>query len=206
MASCRSTRRSDGSLADIVSGADHAIARQFGKGKFVTALLCDLNIATGEFSWIPCGHPPPLLIRDNRVVKELNVRPQLPLGLSELATLPRAPGYQPPPDTGGPIHTERLEPGDRLLLYTDGVTEGRAADGSRFGTDRLADFIIRHSPATMPAPEALRRLTRAVMEFQHGRLADDATIVLVEWIPERIGGESTVARRAAGPGTDAVAH
>lgn len=207
MASCRSTRRADGSLSDIVNRADHAIARQFGKGKFVTALLCDLNIATGEFRWVPCGHPPPLLIRDNRVVKELDVRPQLPLGLSELATLPRAPGYRPPPARpGGPIHTDRLEPGDRLLLYTDGVTEGRAADGSRFGTDRLADFIIRHGPATMPAPEALRRLTRAVIEFQHGRLADDATIVLVEWIPEHLGGENSVARRVADGDNDAIVH
>jgi GAF domain-containing protein len=63
LAACRSTRRAGGSLASIAARADHAIAAQFGDRRFVTALLCDLNLATGLFSWIPCGHPPPLLIR-----------------------------------------------------------------------------------------------------------------------------------------------
>ena len=83
-----------------------------------------------------------------------------------------------------PVCTERLEPGDRMLLYTDGVTEGRAADGSRFGVDRLSDFVIRHSHSGTPAPEMLRRLNWTITEFQHGQLSDDATIVLIEWMPD----------------------
>ena len=64
------------------------------------------------FSWIPCGHPQPLLIRGNKVIKELARRPQLPLGLAELhmgtdrsiyRTLPRS-------DDGLPAYTEQLEP------------------------------------------------------------------------------------------------
>jgi len=72
-----------------------------------------------------------------------------------------------------------------LLLYTDSVTEGRAADGTPFGTERLADFIIRHSSTGLPAPETMRRLNRAIVDYQHGRLRDDATAVLVEWQPDR---------------------
>jgi hypothetical protein len=62
------------------------------------------------FSWIPCGHPPPLLVRGNKVIKELTRRPQLPLGLAELhigtdrsmyGTLPRS-------DDGLPACTEQL--------------------------------------------------------------------------------------------------
>jgi len=69
--------------------------------------LRDLDVATGVFSWIPCGHPPPLLIRGNKVIKELARRPQLPLGLAELhmgtdrsiyRTLPRS-------DDGLPAYT-----------------------------------------------------------------------------------------------------
>jgi hypothetical protein len=175
IASCRSTRRAGGTLPDLAARADHAIAGQFGGSRFVTALLCDLNLATGLFSWIPCGHPPPLLIRGNKVVKELARRPRLPLGLG---------GIDLPGEEAPPVSTERLEPGDRVLLYTDGVTEGWAADGTPFGLERLTDFIIRHSHDGTPLPETLRRLNHAITDHQHGHLRDDATIVVVEWRPD----------------------
>jgi serine phosphatase RsbU (regulator of sigma subunit) len=183
LAACRSTRRAGGSLASIAAKADHAIARQFGDSRLVTALLCDLNLATGLLSWIPCGHPPPLLIRGNRTVRELARRPRLPLGLA-------GPDLRPGTETSDDqalVCTEKLEPGDRVLLYTDGVTEGRAADGTPFGVQRLADFIIRHSATGLPAPETMRRLNRAILEYQHGRLGDDATTVMVEWQPRHPG-------------------
>jgi hypothetical protein len=185
LASCRSTRRAGGSLASIVAKADHAIARQFGEGRFVTALLCDLDVASGLLSWIPCGHPPPLLIRGNRTVKELDRPPQLPLGLAGLDN------RQGTDDEASLVCRERLEPGDRVLLYTDGVTEGRAADGTPFGTRRLSDFIIRHCGAGLPVPETMRRLNRAILDYQHGRLRDDATAVLVEWQPDLAGRDLT---------------
>jgi serine phosphatase RsbU (regulator of sigma subunit) len=186
MAACRSTRRSGGTLREILMRADHAIARQFGESRFVTALLCDLDVATGEFSWIPCGHPPPLLIRGNGAIKELARRAQAPLGLAGHDT-GAGRGGQRSPEAGDediPVYAEQLSPGDRVLLYTDGVIEGRAADGSRFGIDRLTDFVIRRSRPGRPAPEMLRGLTRAITEYQHGRLTDDATIVLIEWMPD----------------------
>ncbi len=96
---------------------------------------------TGELAWIPCGHPPPLLIRDNKVIKELFRRPWPPLGIAET---PRAPASDNG-DLSPPVYTEHLEPRDRILLYTDGVVEGRAR-GSQFGLERLTDFIEVFSP------------------------------------------------------------
>ncbi len=189
LASCRSTRRAGDSLAAIAAQADRAIARQFGEGRFVTALLCELDLTTGLLSWIPCGHPPPLLVRGNRLVKELCRDPRPPLGLGGLT------GSQDPAirDDKGPglLCTERLEPGDRVLLYTDGVTEGRATDGTQFGLRRLADLIIRHSATGLPAAETMRRLNHAIVVYQNGRLRDDATAVLVEWDPDRCGHDHT---------------
>jgi Stage II sporulation protein E (SpoIIE) len=187
IASCRSTRRAGGTLPDIVTRADHAIAHEFGESRFVTALLCDLDVATGEFSWIPCGHPPPLLIRDSRVIRELNRVPQLPLGLAELDRMIRIARHDPAADAEIPVYTEQLEPGDRLLLYTDGIIEGRSADDQAFGVERLTEFFVRHDDSRIPAPETLRQLNRAIVDYQQGRLSDDATIVMVEWRPDRPG-------------------
>jgi serine phosphatase RsbU (regulator of sigma subunit) len=186
MASCRATRRSGGGLTDIVARADHAIASQFGAWRFATALLCDLNIATGELAWIPCGHPPPLLIRDSKVIKELFRRPWLPLGIADTPSATAADASLLSP----PVYTEQLEPRDRVLLYTDGLVEGRAR-GSQFGLERLADFIIRHSASGLSAPEILRRLNHAILDHQHGRLSDDATAVLIEWMPGNPQGQLT---------------
>ncbi len=210
IAACRATRRSGGTLSDIVGRADDAIVRQFGENRFLTALLCDLNTTSGLFSWIPCGHPPPLLIRGNKVIKELLRRPRLPLGLADLDRPDgrASRGGESVRDAVPPVYTERLEPRDRVLLYTDGVVEGRSADGTRFGLDRLTDFIIRHTNSRITAPETLRQLNHAILEYQRNRLSDDATIVLVEWMPEsperllasvsRPGGASTAGRHDPG--------
>ena len=185
MASCRSTRRAGGSLADVAARADDVIAGFFGGDRFVTALLCDLNLVTGLFTWIPCGHPPPLLIRGNRTVRELARTARPPLGLAGLHT--RRNSGSSGTAFSAPVCAEKLEPGDRLLLYTDGVTEGRAHDGTPFGLRRLADFTVRHSSTSLPAPETMRRLNHAILSYQHGRLSDDATAVLIEWQPDQPG-------------------
>lgn len=75
----------------------------------------------------------------------------------------------------------QLEPGDRLLLYTDGIVEALTPDGERFGLDRFADFVIRREADGVSAPETLRRLIHSILSYQRGQLQDDATVMLVEW-------------------------
>ena len=55
----------------------------------------------------------------------------------------------------------------------------------RSGSNRFSDFIIRNSNEGTPVPETLRRLNQAITDYQTGRLYDDATIVLIEWMPDR---------------------
>jgi serine/threonine protein phosphatase PrpC len=76
----------------------------------------------------------------------------------------------------------QLQPGDLVMLYTDGVVEARGADGEFFGLDRLADFLCREVAAQQPPPETLRRLMRSVLEHQQGELQDDATCLLLQWM------------------------
>ena len=187
LASCRSTRRSGGSLTEIAAGADDAISGFFGGERFVTALLCDLDLASGLFTWIPCGHPPPLLI-SGRTVTELARTPRPPLGLTSHNGRQAAGPHDDA--AAASLCAETLQPGDRLLLYTDGVTEGRAADGTPFGPERLAGFI-RDSAEILPAPETMRRLNHEILDYQDSRLRDDATAVLIEWQPADPGGDLT---------------
>ncbi|GAA2280485.1 hypothetical protein GCM10010430_78050 [Kitasatospora cystarginea] len=72
-------------------------------------------------------------------------------------------------------HRAQLEPGDRILIHTEGVTEGRSRTGEMFGEARLVDTIVHATIAGEPAPEALRRLIRTILEHQDQRLTDDAT-------------------------------
>jgi serine phosphatase RsbU (regulator of sigma subunit) len=76
---------------------------------------------------------------------------------------------------------DQLEPGDRVLLYTDGITEARDSDGQQFGIERFTDFVIRHHAAGLPVSEMLRRLIHAVLAYHQGRLDDDATVLFCQW-------------------------
>jgi serine phosphatase RsbU (regulator of sigma subunit) len=165
----RNARREGADLAGVVAAVDAALAHAFATGMFVTAVFAELDLASGRLSWHIAGHPAPLLLRGGRVVKTMDVAPGLPLGL--IGTL------------GGMITVahESLEPGDRLLIYTDGVIEARSADGEFFGVRRLADLVVRQDAAGQPAPETMRRLMHAILAHQSGRLRDDATTMLVEW-------------------------
>lgn len=165
MAAYRRARRERRDLSETVAAVDEAVATTFGDGTFVTAVFGELDGGTGRLRWSLAGHPAPLLLRSNRVVKTLEADSGLPLGLG-------APGA---------VSEESLEPGDRVLAYTDGVVEARSETGAFFGLERLADFMTRAGAEGQPPPETLRRLMHAILEHQEGELQDDATTMMVEW-------------------------
>jgi Stage II sporulation protein E (SpoIIE) len=170
----RHSRRRGLGLLETYAAMDDAVGDQFPDERYVTAIIAQLEIETGRLTWIRAGHPPPLIIRDARLTRTLSGRPAAPLGI---------PLEGPPPMLG----EESLEPGDLLLLYTDGLTEARRPDGRMFTVAGLGEFIEREASAGQTAPETLRRLRHAIMDRQADQLRDDATAVLVEW---RRGGEA----------------
>ena len=172
VAAYRNARRAGMSLVDTAAHVDSAVAEIFEGEAFATGLLGELDTVTGHFAWLSAGHLEPLVLREGRAVRILEVAPVLPFGLgADFA----------PTDTAAAVGYEQLQPGDLLLLYTDGVTEARSPEGDFFGLDRLVDMVVRNLAAGLPAPETMRRVVRALLEHQSGDLSDDATIVLVQW-------------------------
>lgn len=169
IAAYRHARRTGLGLAETVTAIDAAVADTFAGEQFVTGLLAELDLATGQLTWHCAGHPAPLLLRGTRIVGTLSAEPGLPLGLGAVL------GDKPH------LAREPLEPGDRVLLYSDGVVEARDTDGEFFGVERLADLVAREAGAGQPAPETMRRLMHAILDHQAGALQDDATTMLVEW-------------------------
>jgi hypothetical protein len=171
LAATRNARRGGLGLIAAAGLADDTITahRPAGSMSFSTAVLARLDLETGELSYLNAGHPPPAVIRDGRVVRLLDTANRTPLGL-------------PNPDGPEPVVLRvRLQRGDRVLFYTDGVMEARSPAGEEFGLERLTELTERHEAAGLPAPETLRRVVRAVLEHQGGRLQDDATLLLLEW-------------------------
>ena len=170
----RHARRQLDDLPDISVAVNRVIADNFTGSQFATAAIVRLDLDTGVLRWVNAGHPDLLVLRDGAFVRPPACRPDPPLGLRVR-----------PPD----VCQMQLHPGDRVLVYSDGIVEARSASGEFFGEERLADFVIQAAASGDGAPEALRRLMRKVLEHQGDQLQDDASIVVLEWLtgtPQRL--------------------
>ncbi|MGV9559070.1 PP2C family protein-serine/threonine phosphatase [Streptomyces sp. NPDC003522] len=167
VAACRNARRQGASLIGTGEQVEATLVEQFGTSRYATGVLADLDLVTGRLTWINRGHPLPILLRGNRWISELACPPAGPMGA----------------DLGLPVtmSSEQLEPGDRLLMYTDGIVEARDPHGEQFGRERFIDFVHRHHSGEHTLHETLRRLMAAVLNHHDGKLEDDATVLMTEW-------------------------
>lgn len=145
-------------LRAIVSDLDKAVARSVGDEDFVTAALVEER--GGTLTIVNCGHPAPLLLRRGQVITLDSPAPAPPLGFMPVAH-PRI---------------ERLEPGDRLLLFTDGLGEARR-DGEFFPTADRAWRLLGHGTVG----DGLTSLETALTDWVHGQLDDDIALLLLEY-------------------------
>ncbi|MEU0005682.1 PP2C family protein-serine/threonine phosphatase [Streptomyces sp. NPDC006314] len=168
LGACRNSRRQGADLIGKGEAVEAALIEQYGRQRYVTGILSTLDTRTGVLQWVNRGHHPPIIIRDNRWTIHLVCPPAHPMG-TDLG-LP------------GTVCTEQLQPGDRIVFYTDGITEARRPGGPEFGLERFADFLIRHHADGLSVPETLRRLIHAVLDYHDGHLQDDATVLLCQWL------------------------
>jgi sigma-B regulation protein RsbU (phosphoserine phosphatase) len=139
---------------------------------FITALVGIVELRTGRFRLANAGHEPPLHVpADGGPIRWMPVAGSL---LGAFADLELADC------------DVTLEPGDLLLLYTDGVTDARAPSGERFGDERLLGAV--ESARSGAADEVVAAVSQAYHQFQGDMpAADDVTIVAVRREPPRVG-------------------
>jgi sigma-B regulation protein RsbU (phosphoserine phosphatase) len=140
----------------------YACAHSLDGRRFTTALIAEYDVATRRMTYVNAGHNPPILRRTNGVLEKLEAG-GLPLGIEATAVF----------DAG----TIQLQPGDALILYTDGVVEAFNATGQDFGNERWL-AAIRQLPE-VGAEETLRMLMHRVDEFVGvTRQSDDITCLV----------------------------
>jgi Stage II sporulation protein E (SpoIIE) len=160
----RSVRRSGGTI-EGAAAAMHAevAALPAGRDAFVTAVLATFDPARRLVRWLTYGHPPPFLVGADGKTAVCDGRAGPPLGILEAS---------PPLVT----HELTLQDGDRLVLYSDGVTERRSGAG-RLGFEGLERAAARtaHPSAASLATCLLRIVTQASPE----PLRDDASLLVL---------------------------
>ena len=158
----RNGRRAGRSMVEVMQQVDDVLFGHFGGDRFVTGQIGRLDTAGGRLTWLNAGHPQPLLVRAGVAVEAIEAPPRIPLGLG--------------PDPV--VEAEAvMGPGDRLLLHSDGVVEGRDASGSPFGVERLRELVTGNPGADLHELAAI--LVAASLEHQGGETRDDATVMLL---------------------------
>jgi len=130
-------------------------------GRFISLVYGVLDRTQRRFRYSNAGHNPPLLVRDEREVIQLSAGGRI-LGF---------------PESSYAEETIQLQPGDRLVFYTDGITEARNPQGEEFGTARLSECA--RGGRTLPAEELKQEILRTALRHGDGRFEDDATVIVM---------------------------
>ncbi len=150
----------ENTLPDVARQMSKYLMAFFDEEEFATALLLDTS-TPGRLTVVSCGHPPALLVRTDGTSALVEAPPGLPLGLAD-------DDYQE--------GTVEWRLGDRLLMYTDGLSEARDRRGAFLPVPDLAPIVARGS-----VEESVASVLQAVQHHVPGaRLADDLAVILLE--------------------------
>ncbi|HEV2772295.1 MAG TPA: SpoIIE family protein phosphatase [Thermoleophilaceae bacterium] len=163
LAALRAARRNESTLEEAAQTMNETIHAMEMPEFFVTAVLARWEAVYSVFSWVNCGHPPPLLCRSDGTVEELSSQPALPLGLLDLKRRLRR-------------SQRRLEAGERVVLYSDGISMRPTREG-RFGPEGIAQAI--RSASGTSATATARAIQEAVVTASSEGLRDDAAVVVL---------------------------
>jgi serine phosphatase RsbU (regulator of sigma subunit) len=161
----RNARRSGAGLVDQATLANEMIYSHHGGERSVATVLLEFEIATGRVRAIDAGSPLMWRLRGNDV-GAIGLEAQMSLGLF--------------PDTEYTVQEFTVEPGDRLIIVSDGVHTALSPGGEAYGSLALPKALRR--TRLLDPPEAVRSLTRGLLDYHEGgELLDDAVILCLDW-------------------------
>ena len=161
-ASVRAFARDGSQPQDVCASVNRLLCGQMIAGRFVTMVYLYLDAANGSLTYANAGHNPPLLARPDGTIEALNASGTV-LGVFPDATYERA--------------RTSLQSGDRLLLYTDGITESRNDADEEFGQARLSEALLRNRH--LDATSLHAALMKDITQFATAGFQDDATLLTV---------------------------
>jgi serine phosphatase RsbU (regulator of sigma subunit) len=148
----------------MISAVNRYLADTIPPNRFITLFCAELDRETGLLNFINAGHNPPLIVHTAGTMEQLGAG-GMPLGI-----LPTAPYRE---------GKSQLQPGDALVIYSDGVTETVNQAGEEFGPLRLYDVVARNLDST--ASGIRDKIEAALTKFAQGTAAgDDITLVIVK--------------------------
>ena len=154
------------SVGQILARANVALVKESAPDMFVTVFFGCLDPQTRTLVYASAGHPTGYVFDRTGDIRAQLESTALPLAIEPNAEFPEA----------GPV---QLQPGDTLLLMTDGVAEAVSPTGDYFGGDRMLQTV--RDNLHLSAQEILERLYRAVCDFAHPlRPSDDVTVIVIK--------------------------
>jgi serine phosphatase RsbU (regulator of sigma subunit)/CHASE3 domain sensor protein len=165
----RAERRLGASPRRIIERANDALREATDADSFTTLIYASVDVRSGEIRWHNMGHPSPFLLR--------SAAEGLPRGHYLEGPRNRALGWFE--DPGFAETVVQLEPGDRLVFFTDGFLEAKSPTGEIFGEERFGGELMRVAP--LPGSELGEELIRGVERFAAGKLDDDLTMLILEF-------------------------
>jgi serine phosphatase RsbU (regulator of sigma subunit) len=165
-------------LAVIAARIETTLARELSDEQFVTAIIAQVSADGSKVELLNRGHPPPLLV-DTAGPRLLEAAEGgLPLGLAQLAADPGRPGQPTQPGSPGKTAVIEVGPGDRILFYTDGVSEARGRSGEFFPLAQSRAVRAGGDP-----DQILDALSGEVLRHVGHALDDDAAMLLIRREP-----------------------
>jgi serine phosphatase RsbU (regulator of sigma subunit) len=151
-------------VVSIMSETNAAMFHNSPEQAYVTFFVGDLDPETGELLYVNAGHIPPIVYRARSGEVERLETGGTVLGMFEVAPFEQG--------------KSKLDVGDVLVVFTDGISESWGADGEEFGEERLGELVRKK--AKLSASELMNTIQKEVDSFSTGRATDDRTLIVIK--------------------------